>query len=94
MKSSGMGLSLAMAIALHNIPEGVAVALPIFFATGSRWEGFKYALLSGPTMPHCPFEPFGTLGAALLSVSHQCTRSRGDGPLLRRCFYLEAREAL
>ena len=84
-----MGLSLAVAIAMHNIPgahilhccvhlrqsrlvchahdrldqhdmqvssdnllsvEGVAVALPVYFATKSRWTGFKYAFLSG--MPH------------------------------------------
>jgi zinc transporter ZupT len=30
--------SLAIAIALHNIPEGVAVALPVYFATGERWH--------------------------------------------------------
>ncbi|KAF3638520.1 Zinc transporter ZTP29 [Capsicum annuum] len=28
-----VGLNLALAIALHNIPEGVAVALPVYFAT-------------------------------------------------------------
>ncbi len=39
MKSHAMGLSVALAIALHNIPEGVAVALPVYFATGSRWRG-------------------------------------------------------
>lgn len=42
-----VGLSIAVAIALHNIPEGVAVALPVYFATKSRWTGFKYAALSG-----------------------------------------------
>ena len=47
MKSQAVGLSLAVAIALHNVPEGVAVALPVYFATKSRWLGFKYAFLSG-----------------------------------------------
>ena len=47
MKSQAVGLSLAIAIALHNVPEGVAVALPVYFATKSRWLGFKYAFLSG-----------------------------------------------
>ncbi|CAD7698832.1 unnamed protein product [Ostreobium quekettii] len=51
MKSSAMGASLAVAIALHNVPEGIAVALPVFFATKSRWEGFKYAAVSGMAEP-------------------------------------------
>jgi hypothetical protein len=41
------GLSLAIAIALHNVPEGVGVALPIYFATGSRLKGLQAAALSG-----------------------------------------------
>jgi ZIP family zinc transporter len=45
------GVSLACAIALHNIPEGVAVALPVYFATGSRWRGLQTAVLSGLAEP-------------------------------------------
>jgi ZIP family zinc transporter len=44
-------VSLACAIALHNIPEGVAVALPVYFATGSRWRGLQTAVLSGLAEP-------------------------------------------
>ena len=36
---------------LHNIPEGVAVALPIYFATKSKWEALKITTLSGLTEP-------------------------------------------
>jgi hypothetical protein len=50
-KSSSIGLSLALAIALHNIPEGVAVALPVYFATGSRLKGFNVAAVSGLAEP-------------------------------------------
>ncbi|KAL3911675.1 MAG: hypothetical protein SGPRY_008604, partial [Prymnesium sp.] len=32
------GLPLAIAIAIHNIPEGLAIAMPIFYATHSRWR--------------------------------------------------------
>jgi zinc transporter ZupT len=38
MKGGTLGLTLAVAIALHNIPEGVAVAMPVYFATRSRWQ--------------------------------------------------------
>lgn len=27
------------ALQLHNIPEGIVVAMPIYFATGSKWKG-------------------------------------------------------
>ena len=33
-----VGASIAAAIAIHNVPEGICVALPIYYATGSRWK--------------------------------------------------------
>lgn len=36
---------------LHNIFEGVAVAVPIFYATRSRWKAFAWATLSGVAEP-------------------------------------------
>ena len=45
------GLAIAVAIALHNIPEGVCVAMPVYYATGSRWKGFWWAFLSGVSEP-------------------------------------------
>ena len=39
---------LPWAIALHNIPEGISVSVPIFFATGNRRKAFLYSVLSGP----------------------------------------------
>jgi ZIP family zinc transporter len=40
-----MGFGIALAVALHNIPEGLAVAGPVYAATGSKrtavfWAGF------------------------------------------------------
>jgi ZIP family zinc transporter len=46
-----LGLGITIAIALHNIPEGVAVALPIFQATRNRKKAFYYALFSGLAEP-------------------------------------------
>jgi ZIP family zinc transporter len=46
-----VGVTLAIAIGIHNIPEGLCVALPIYYATDSRWKGFFWALLSGISEP-------------------------------------------
>ncbi|KAL7522294.1 hypothetical protein ACHAWX_006986 [Stephanocyclus meneghinianus] len=45
------GAVLAIAIGAHNIPEGLCVALPIYYATGSRWKGFLWGFLSGMAEP-------------------------------------------
>eukprot|EP00268_Persea_americana_P024297 TRINITY_DN23746_c0_g1_i2.p1 TRINITY_DN23746_c0_g1~~TRINITY_DN23746_c0_g1_i2.p1 ORF type:complete len:133 (-),score=15.78 TRINITY_DN23746_c0_g1_i2:562-909(-) len=63
MKGLRVGLNLAFAIALHNIPEGVAVALPVYFATESKWQAFKLATLSGLA------EPLGVVIVAYLFPS-------------------------
>ncbi|KAJ3678373.1 hypothetical protein LUZ60_002176 [Juncus effusus] len=63
-KGLHVGLSLGLAIALHYIPEGVAVALPAYFATGSKWEAFKLATLSGFA------EPLGVIVVAYLFPSN------------------------
>lgn len=46
-----LGVGIATAIALHNIPEGLCVAMPVYFATGSRWKGFLWSFLSGVSEP-------------------------------------------
>ncbi len=49
MDDPKVGASVAVAIAIHNIPEGICVAIPIYYATGSRMKGFIWATLSGVT---------------------------------------------
>ena len=46
-----IGIPIAIAIALHNIPEGVSVSIPIFYATGNRKKAFVYSFLSGLAEP-------------------------------------------
>ena len=42
---------LVLAVTLHNIPEGIAVSVPIYQATGSHKKAFWYSLLSGMAEP-------------------------------------------
>ena len=48
---TGRGLVVALAIAIHNIPEGIAVALPLYYSTRSKWEAMKWCLLSSICEP-------------------------------------------
>lgn len=41
-----VGFAIAIALALHNIPEWMSVALPIYYATGSKLKSFIYASLA------------------------------------------------
>ena len=53
LKRTGVMLALAIviAIAIHNIPEGIAVSVPIYHSTGNRRKAFLYSLLSGLAEP-------------------------------------------
>lgn len=45
------GIMMALAIGIHNIPEGIAVSVPIYHATNSRKKAFTYSFLSGMAEP-------------------------------------------
>lgn len=59
-KDFHLGLSLCFAITLHNIPEGISIAVPIYYATGSKWKAIRSTLLSAIS------EPLGALLAFLI----------------------------
>ena len=42
-----LGILSALAIAIHNFPEGIAVAIPIYYATKSKGKALLLATLSG-----------------------------------------------
>jgi ZIP family zinc transporter len=45
-------VAIAVAIAIHNIPEGISVSVPIFYAaTGDRKRAFWISFLSGVAEP-------------------------------------------
>ena len=48
---TGRGLVVALAIALHNIPEGIAVALPLYYSSKDKWKALKLCLLSSLCEP-------------------------------------------
>lgn len=60
-----VGLRLAVAIGLHNLPEGLAVALPVLYATKSRGRAFLAALASGLAEPAGALLAFGVLGGRI-----------------------------
>ena len=45
-KNIVLGVSICIAIALHNIPEGISIAVPIFYATGSKFKAILYTFIS------------------------------------------------
>ena len=51
LQRPNLGIAIAIAIAIHNIPEGIAVAIPVYCATGSRKKAFRLSLLSGFAEP-------------------------------------------
>lgn len=48
---SGLGFSIALAIAIHNIPEGLAVALPMRTRGATIWKCFWFAVLTSLPQP-------------------------------------------
>jgi len=42
---------IAFAIAIHNIPEGISISVPIYYATCDRKKAFKWSFLSGMAEP-------------------------------------------
>jgi ZIP family zinc transporter len=61
----GSGISLAIGIGIQNIPEGLAVALPLLGLGYSRWKAFSIAAATGLV------EPIGgILGAGAVTFFH------------------------
>ncbi|MDA3897641.1 MAG: ZIP family metal transporter [Desulfobacteraceae bacterium] len=61
----GSGISLAIGIGIQNIPEGLAVALPLLGLGYSRWKAFSIAAATGLVEP-----VGGILGAGAVTVFH------------------------
>ncbi len=46
-----LGMKMALAVALHNIPEGMAIAAPVLYVTKSRRKAFLRAFGAGMAEP-------------------------------------------
>ncbi len=46
-----LGLALALAMACHNVPEGMAVAIPLYVKNRQAWQALKWTLLNGLVEP-------------------------------------------
>lgn len=42
---------MALAIAMHNIPEGAAIAVPVYQNSKSYWKAFQATLIAGVAQP-------------------------------------------
>eukprot|EP01062_Namystynia_karyoxenos_P053627 TRINITY_DN4352_c2_g1_i1.p2 TRINITY_DN4352_c2_g1~~TRINITY_DN4352_c2_g1_i1.p2 ORF type:complete len:428 (+),score=170.59 TRINITY_DN4352_c2_g1_i1:92-1285(+) len=51
LQEPSLGAALMVAIAIHNIPEGVCVAMPVYYASGSKWKALLWCTLSGISEP-------------------------------------------
>lgn len=63
LKDIKFGLPLSIVIMLHNMAEGVAVAIPIYLATGNRAKVIQLTFFNGL------FEPIGVIVAGFLLQS-------------------------
>ena len=50
-RSSMLGLIFAIAIILHNIPEGISISVPIYYSKKSKKKAFLYTMISGLSEP-------------------------------------------
>ena len=46
-----VGAKMALAVALHNIPEGMAIASPVIYTTGNRTKAFVRSFTAGMAEP-------------------------------------------
>ncbi|KAF1917355.1 ZIP zinc transporter-domain-containing protein [Ampelomyces quisqualis] len=74
-----LGFSIFLALFIHNITEGFALALPLYLAIGSRWKAMAWStLLGGVSQP---------LGAGVAALSLRIAgRHKGEDELQDRAY--------
>jgi ZIP family zinc transporter len=74
-----LGLSIFLALFIHNITEGFALALPLYLAINSRWKAMMWsALLGGVSQP---------LGAGVAALSFKIAgKTKGEDEMEDRVY--------
>ena len=47
LSNNTLGIKLGLAIMAHNIPEGISIAIPIYYGSNNRKKAFIYTLIAG-----------------------------------------------
>ncbi len=61
-----LGLTMMLAIALHNIPDGLAISLSLFYANGSKLKALILTAVVGSTQMLGAIIAYATLGSKSL----------------------------
>lgn len=76
-----LGFAVFMALFIHNITEGFAMALPLYLAIGSRWKAMFWSSLLGGVS-----QPFGA-GVAALWFMVAGTSDQAPGETVYGCMF-------
>ncbi|KAL8965858.1 MAG: hypothetical protein Q9197_006287 [Variospora fuerteventurae] len=76
-----LGFAVFMALFIHNITEGFAMALPLYLAIGSRWKSMIWSSLLGGAS-----QPFGA-GVAALWFKVAGTSDKAPGETIYGCMF-------
>lgn len=76
-----LGFAVFMALFIHNITEGFAMALPLYLALGSRWKSIVWSSLLGGAS-----QPFGA-GVAALWFKVAGSSDKAPGETVYGCMF-------
>jgi len=79
---SQLGQFISLSLGLHNIPEGLAVAMPLYAATGSKWQSVWWATLSGLAEPVGALVMGSLIGPQLSNHTIQATLASVAGIMI------------
>lgn len=82
----GLGIFLALSIAIHNVMEGVTVAVFVYAATGSKWTAFMWTFFSGLAEPLGAIMFLAFFHTILTEFSINCMLAVVAGMMAQICF--------